>query len=67
MSQICVYPDREAAAIAVKERLLAIRERIQKKIQSYWSEEVEDVEFEPVDFNADELFHPQKSDDDEAD
>ena len=28
MSQICVYPDREAAAMAVKERLLAIRERI---------------------------------------
>ena len=44
-----------------------IRERIQKKIQSYWSEEVEDVEFEPVDFNADELFHPEKPDDDEAD
>ena len=28
MSHICVYPDREAAAIAVKERLLSIRERI---------------------------------------
>lgn len=28
MSQICIYPDREAANIAVKERLLAIRERI---------------------------------------
>lgn len=28
MSQICRYPDREAAAIAVKERLLSIRERI---------------------------------------
>ncbi|MCQ2188100.1 MAG: peptidylprolyl isomerase [Bacteroidales bacterium] len=28
MSQICVYPDREAAAIAVKEKLLSIRERI---------------------------------------
>ena len=28
MSQVCVYPDREAAAMAVKERLLAIRERI---------------------------------------
>ena len=28
LSQICVYPDREAANIAVKERLLAIRERI---------------------------------------
>ena len=28
MSQICVYPDREAANLAVKERLLSIRERI---------------------------------------
>lgn len=28
MSQICIYPDREAAAIAVKEKLLSIRERI---------------------------------------
>ena len=28
MSQICLYPDREAAAMAVKERLLSIRERI---------------------------------------
>ena len=28
ISQICIYPDREAAAFAVKERLLNIRERI---------------------------------------
>ena len=28
MSQICIYPDKEAAATAVKERLLSIRERI---------------------------------------
>ena len=28
MSQLCVYPDREAAALAVKERLLSLRERI---------------------------------------
>ena len=28
MSQICFYPDREAASLAVKERLLALRERI---------------------------------------
>ncbi|MGN1210833.1 MAG: hypothetical protein ACI4TM_04050, partial [Candidatus Cryptobacteroides sp.] len=28
LSQICIYPDREAAALAVKERLLDIRERI---------------------------------------
>lgn len=28
MSHICVYPDREAAAIAVKEKLLNLRERV---------------------------------------
>lgn len=28
LSQICIYPDREAAKLAVKERLLTIRERI---------------------------------------
>ena len=28
LSQICVYPDREAANLAVKEKLLGIRERI---------------------------------------
>lgn len=28
LSQICLYPDREAANLAVKDRLLAIRERI---------------------------------------
>ena len=27
LSQICIYPDREAAAMAVKERLLSLRER----------------------------------------
>lgn len=28
MSQICIYPDKEAAATAVKERLLSLRERV---------------------------------------
>ena len=28
LSQICIYPDREAASLAVKEKLLSIRERI---------------------------------------
>ena len=28
LSQICVYPDRESAAVAVKEKLLSLRERI---------------------------------------
>ena len=28
LSQICIYPDREAAALVVKEKLLSLRERI---------------------------------------
>ena len=28
LSQICLYPDREAASMAVKERLLSLRERV---------------------------------------
>lgn len=28
MSQICIYPDREAAALAAKEKLLSLRERV---------------------------------------
>ena len=28
LSQICIYPDREAAALAVKEKLIGLRERI---------------------------------------
>ena len=28
LSQVCIYPDREAAAMAVKEKLLSLRERI---------------------------------------
>jgi peptidyl-prolyl cis-trans isomerase SurA len=28
LSQICIYPDRESAAMAVKERLLSLRERV---------------------------------------
>ena len=28
LSQICIYPDREAASVAVKEKLLSLRERI---------------------------------------
>ncbi|MBQ2171781.1 MAG: peptidylprolyl isomerase [Bacteroidales bacterium] len=28
LSQICLYPDREAAAVAVREKLLSLRERI---------------------------------------
>lgn len=43
-----------------------IRERIQKKIASYWSEEVEDVEIEDSEFNEDDIFRP-KLENDETD
>ncbi len=36
-----------------------IRERIQKKIASYWSEEIEDVEIENVEYNEDDIFRPK--------
>lgn len=36
-----------------------IRERIQKKIASYWSEEIQEVEFESVEFNEDDIFKPK--------
>ena len=36
-----------------------IRERIQKKIASYWNEEVEDVEIENVEYNEDDIFRPK--------
>lgn len=34
-----------------------IREKIKSKIQQYWSEDIEDVEFEEVEFNEDEVFN----------
>ncbi len=39
-----------------------IREKIQKKIASYWNEEIEDVDYEPVEFNEDEIFKPKPKD-----
>lgn len=36
-----------------------IRERIQKKIASYRSEEIQEVEFESVEFNEDDIFKPK--------
>ena len=36
-----------------------IRERIKKKISQYWSEDVEEVDFEDADFDEDAIFHPE--------
>ena len=35
-----------------------IREKIQKKISQYWNEEVQEVEYEAVEFNEDDIFKP---------
>lgn len=34
-----------------------VREKIKSKIQQYWSEDIEDVEFEEIEFNEDEIFN----------
>ena len=44
-----------------------IREKIQKKIASYWNEEIEEVEFEAVEFNEDDIFKPNPKQDEAAD
>lgn len=37
-----------------------IREKIRKKKEQYWNENVQDVDFEPIEFNIDDVFHPKK-------
>lgn len=44
-----------------------IREKIQKKIASYWNEEFEEVEFEAVEFNEDDIFKPKPKQNEAAD
>lgn len=36
-----------------------IREKIAEKIRKYWSEDVEEVDFETADYNEDDIFHPE--------
>lgn len=33
-----------------------VRERIKSKIEQYWSDDIEDVEFEAIEFNEDDIF-----------
>lgn len=37
-----------------------VREKIRKKLDQYSNEEVQDVEFEDIEFNEDKIFHPDK-------
>ncbi len=36
-----------------------VRDRIKSKIQQYWSDDIEDVDFEEVEFNEDDIFNPK--------
>ncbi len=38
-----------------------IRELIKKKKEQYWNDDVVDVDFEPIEFNEDQLFNPKKN------
>lgn len=42
-------------------RMPNIRERIKSLKEKYWTEDVVDVEFEPIEFNEDEIFKPKKN------
>ncbi len=43
-----------------------IREKIQKKIKEYWSDDIEDVQFEPVEYCEDDIFSPKINPKDET-
>lgn len=57
--QIQPFKPTDDPSVAGFKPLPNIRERIQKKIASYWSEEVEDVEIEGVEFDEDSIFRPK--------
>jgi len=61
-SQIVVQPFEFTSdpTVAGFKPIPNIREKIRKKIQQYASEEVQDVEFEDIEFNEDKIFHPDK-------
>lgn len=44
-----------------------IREKIKEKISSYWNEEIEEVEFETVEFNEEDIFKPKLKQNETAD
>ena len=54
-------PTDDPSVIGIKP-IPNIRQRIQDKIKQYWNDDIEDVDFEPVEYNEDDIFHPKKSD-----
>lgn len=54
-------PTDDPSVIGIKP-IPNIRQRIQDKIKQYWSDDIEDIDYEVVEYNEDDIFHPQKSD-----
>lgn len=54
-------PTDDPSVIGIKP-IPNIRQRIQDKIKQYWSDDIEDIDYEVVEYNEDGIFHPQKSD-----
>ena len=59
-SQILVQPFEYTSdpTVAGFKPIPNLREKIRKKIEQYSCEEVQDVEFEDIEFNEDKIFHP---------
>ena len=54
-------PTDDPSVIGIKP-IPNIRQRIQDKIKQYWNDDIEDIDYEVVEYNEDDIFHPQKSD-----
>lgn len=55
-------PTDDPSVIGIKP-IPNIRQRIQDKIKQYWNDDIEDVDFEPIEFNEEEIFHPKQQSD----
>lgn len=54
-------PTDDPTSIGIKP-IPNVRDRIKSKIQQYWSDDIEDVDFEEVEFNEDDIFNPKPKD-----
>jgi phenylalanyl-tRNA synthetase alpha subunit len=61
-SQIMIQPFEYTSdpTVAGFKPIPNVREKIRKKLDQYSNEEVQDVEFEDIEFNEDKIFHPDK-------
>ncbi|MEG1916251.1 MAG: hypothetical protein RR061_06180 [Muribaculaceae bacterium] len=51
-------PTDDPSVIGIKP-IANIREKIEKKIKQYWNDDVEDIQFEEVEYNEEDIFNPK--------